>query len=103
MYQISFYVPEKDAETVKNAMFDAGAGHIGNYDRCSWQIAGQGQFRPLPGSQPSIGHLGAIETVAEYKVEMVCRDAVLKAVIAAMKQAHPYEEVAYQVVMLQND
>ena len=103
MYQISFYVPEKDLETVKTAMFQAGAGHIGNYDHCSWQILGQGQFRPLAGSQPAIGQQDKIETVAEYRVEMVCRDHVLGATIAAMKQAHPYEAVAYQVVRLEND
>jgi hypothetical protein len=103
MYQISFYVPEKNAEKVKTAMFDAGAGHIGNYDHCSWQTLGQGQFRPLEGSHPAIGSQGEIETVAELKVEMVCVDAKLHAVIAALKLAHPYEEVAYQVVLLEND
>jgi len=102
MYQISFYVPEKDAEKVKLAMFEAGAGHIGHYDRCSWQVLGQGQFRPLAGSQPAIGSQGTVETVAEYKVEMVCTEAVLAAAIAAMKLTHPYEEVAYQVVALAN-
>lgn len=103
MYQISFYVPENDAEIVKTAMFEAGAGHIGNYDCCSWQILGQGQFRPLAGSQPAIGSHGKLETVAEYRVEMVCIEASLGAAIAAMKLAHPYEEVAYQVVRLEND
>jgi len=102
MYQISFYVPEKDAEKVKVAMFEAGAGQIGNYDRCSWQVLGQGQFRPLTGSQPAIGSQDALEIVAEYKVEMVCAEAALGAAIAAMKLAHPYEEPAYQVVALAN-
>lgn len=102
MYQISFYVPENDAETVKLAMFEAGAGHIGQYDRCSWQTRGQGQFRPLAGSQPAIGKQDRVETVAEYKVEMVCREDALGAAIAALKLAHPYEEVAYQVVALVN-
>ena len=84
-------------------MFEAGAGHIGNYDCCSWQILGQGQFRPLAGSQPATGSQDTLETVAEYRVEMVCHDHVLGATIAAMKLAHPYEEVAYQVLRLEND
>ncbi len=100
MYQISFYAPENACESVKQAMFAAGAGHIGNYDCCSWQCLGQGQFRPLAGSNPVLGKHDLLETVAEYKVEMVCLEATLGAAIAAMKLAHPYEEVAYQVVAL---
>jgi hypothetical protein len=103
MYQISFYVPENAAEKVKLAMFAAGAGQIGHYDRCSWQVLGQGQFRPLAGSQPALGSQDQLETVVEYKVEMVCREDALGAAIAAMKLAHPYEEVAYQVLALAND
>lgn len=102
MYQISFYVPEAACEPVKQAMFAAGAGHISNYDCCSWQCLGQGQFRPLAGSQPALGEQDIVERVSEYKVEMVCLADVLGAAIAAMKLAHPYEEVAYQVVELVN-
>lgn len=103
MYQISFYVPEKDAEKVKNAMFEAGAGHIGNYDHCSWQTSGEGQFRPLKGSNPAIGSHGEVEVVAEFRVEMVCLEKYLAATITAMKRAHPYEEVAYMLVKLANE
>jgi hypothetical protein len=102
MYQISFYVPVKDAGKVKTAMFEAGAGHIGNYDCCSWQVLGQGQFRPLAGSHPAIGSHGEVEMVMEYRVEMVCLEDSLGAAITAMKLAHPYEEVAYQVMRLEN-
>jgi|SRR5690606_6420978 len=97
MLKLCFYVPAEHLETVKQAVFDAGAGRIGSYDHCCWQIEGQGQFRPLPGSQPAIGQLGALETVREFKVEMVCERAYIKAAIAALKQAHPYEEPAYDV------
>jgi hypothetical protein len=100
MFQICFYVPDNAAETVKNAMFDVGAGHIGHYDRCSWQSLGQGQFRPLPGSQPVIGNQGVVETIAELKVEMICQEHCINAAIAAMKQAHPYEVVAHQIIRL---
>ena len=74
-------------------MFEAGAGRVGNYDCCAWQTRGEGQFRPLDGSTPFLGNQGQIETVIEYKLELVCEEPCLKAVIAALKRAHPYEEV----------
>ena len=79
-------------------MFEAGAGRVGNYDCCAWQTRGEGQFRPLDGSTPFLGNQGQIETVIEYKLELVCEEPCLKAVIAALKRAHPYEEVAYTAV-----
>lgn len=97
MYQIVFYVPETHLESVKTALFAAGAGRIGDYDSCAWQTLGQGQFRPLEGSAPYIGQTGQVEQVAEYKVELVCEKAVLKAAMIAMLAAHPYEEPAYSV------
>jgi structural hemagglutinin/hemolysin toxin protein RtxA len=97
MYKICFYVPESHLEQVKNAMFSAGAGKIGNYSCCAWQVAGEGQFMPLTGSHAFIGEQDQREKVAEYKVEMVCAKAHIHAVIAALKTAHPYEEPAYQV------
>lgn len=97
MYKLCVYVPETHLEVVKQALFAAGAGRIGDYDSCCWQVAGQGQFRPLQGSAPYIGQAGQVETVAEYKVELVCADEFIASAVAAMKQAHPYEEPAYQV------
>lgn len=79
-------------------MFEAGAGRVGNYDCCAWQTKGEGQFRPLDGSTPFLGNQGQIETVIEYKLELVCEEPCLKAVIAALKRAHPYEEVAYTAI-----
>jgi hypothetical protein len=98
LYKIEFYVPETHLEAVKSAMFEAGAGNIGDYDSCAWQILGQGQFRPLQGSSAYLGEIDKLETIAEYKVEMICGEATLEAAIAALKQAHPYEEVAYFVL-----
>ena len=98
MYIISFYVPVEHAEFVKDAMFSAGAGRIGAYDRCCWQTLGQGQFRPLVGSKPFLGERGKIETVSELKVEMVCERECLNLVVAAMRQAHPYETPAFHVL-----
>ena len=98
MIHISFYVPVKDAEKVKNAMFHAGAGKIGNYDRCSFEVKGIGQFRPLSGSNPTIGSLSELEAVEELKVDMVCEDAILREVIDALKKSHPYETPAYYAI-----
>ena len=100
MYQINFYVPESHLESVKNAMFDAGAGRIGNYGHCAWQVLGDGQFMPLEGSDAFIGEMGKLEKVPEYKVEMVCDDNNLGAVIKALKQSHPYETPAYYTIKL---
>ncbi len=101
MVKLCFYVHRSHLEAVKRACFDAGAGGIGNYDSCCWQVLGQGQFRPLAGSSPFLGERDKIEQVAEYKVEMVCDDEAIVAVIAAMRAAHPYEEPAYDVWRLE--
>lgn len=100
MYKLCFYVPESHLEVVKAAVFAAGAGRIGAYDSCCWQVKGQGQFRPLAGSRPFIGMQDAVEAVEEYRVEMVCSDEHVRAAVAALKLAHPYEEPAYDVLAL---
>ena len=100
MYKLGFYVPESHLEVVKAACFNAGAGRIGDYDSCCWQVLGQGQFRPLDGSQPYIGQPGEVEKVPEYRVEMVCSDNLARAVVDAMITAHPYEEPAWDLVQL---
>ncbi len=79
------------------AMFEAGGGKIGNYDCCSFESLGTGQFRPLEGSQPFIGTQGQIERVQELKVEMVSVPENIKKVVKALKLAHPYETPAYEV------
>ena len=98
MHIICFYVPKEHAENVKEAMFAAGGGRIGLYDRCSWQTSGFGQYRPLPGSQPFHGEQNKLETVEELKVEMACSDVHISAVIKALRQAHPYETPAFHVI-----
>ncbi len=97
MHKLVFFVPESHLEVVKSAVFAAGAGRIGNYDSCCWQTLGQGQFRPLPNSTPFIGQLDELAQVSEYRVEMVCADEYIAAVVAALRQAHPYEEPAFDV------
>lgn len=102
MYKMSFFVPLADAQKVKTAVFLTGAGRIGNYDCCSWETEGTGQFRPLSGSQPYIGKLDEVERVQELKVELVCSDEFIAEAVAAMKAAHPYEEPAYEVIRLES-
>jgi hypothetical protein len=102
LFKLCFYVPEKDVYAVKQAVFAAGAGRIGNYDCCAWQVLGQGQFRPLAGSNPHIGVQGEIETVMEYRVEMICAEQHLAAALAALRAAHPYEEPAIDVWRLES-
>lgn len=97
MYKLVFFVPESHLESVKTAVFNAGAGAIGNYDQCCWQTLGIGQFRPLTGSNPFVGEANKLEQVAEYRVEMVCEDSRIKAAVAALRLAHPYEEPAIDV------
>ncbi|WP_237060074.1 MULTISPECIES: Nif3-like dinuclear metal center hexameric protein [Microbulbifer] len=97
MYKLCVYIPETHLEPVKQALFVAGAGRIGDYDSCCWQVAGTGQFRPLPGSQPFIGQSGEVEQVNEYRVELVCADDLVDEALAAMRAAHPYEEPAFDL------
>ncbi|WP_336368127.1 YqfO family protein [Marinobacter sp. C2H3] len=101
MFKLCYFVPESHLETTKQALFDAGAGRIGDYEACAWQTLGQGQFRPLENSQPFLGTRGELETVSEYKVELVCEDGRIHDALAALRQAHPYEEPAYDVIRLE--
>lgn len=100
MYTLIFYVPESHLEVVKQALFAAGAGTVGDYKNCCWQVLGQGQFQPMAGSQPFIGSQGQLEQVAEWRVELVVAAAVIEPVVGALKAAHPYEEPAYAVYTL---
>jgi hypothetical protein len=101
MYKLSFFVPEKNCEEVKQALFAVGVGKIGNYDCCCWQTIGQGQFRPLQGANPTLGKIGEIEYLQEMKVEMVCEESLIKLAVEVLKKSHPYEEVAYEVFKLE--
>ena len=100
MYKLTVFIPDSALEPVKSALFAAGAGKIGNYEQCCWQVQGSGQFMPLAVSQPHIGTQDTLETVEEWRVEMVVADAYIKPVIEALKQAHPYETPAYDVIQV---
>ena len=94
------YVPRENAEAVREAVFDAGAGHIGEYSHCSWSVSGIGQFLPHEGASPSVGSVGSVERVAEDRFEVVAPARARGAVLAAMRTAHPYEEPAFDIFAL---
>jgi len=98
LYKFEAYIPLSHVEAVKIAIFAAGAGRFQGYDACSWEVEGVGQFRPLAGSNPFIGTQGAVERVAEIRLETLVKAEFIDAVIAAYKNAHPYEVPAYQVL-----
>lgn len=96
MLKLEFYVPDSHLTAVKKAVFEAGAGVLGNYDSCCWETLGTGQFRPKEGSEPYVGEQNVIEKIKEYKVELLCPEAVIEKIITALKESHPYETPAYQ-------
>jgi dinuclear metal center YbgI/SA1388 family protein len=91
------YVPRENTEAVQAAVFEAGAGHIGDYSQCSWSVQGIGQFLPHEGASPAVGSVGNVERVAEDRFEVVAPARNRAAVLAAMRAAHPYEEPAFDI------
>jgi len=94
------YVPRENAEAVRESVFAAGAGHIGDYSHCSWSVSGIGQFLPHEGASPAVGSVGNVERVAEDRFEVVAPARARGAVLAAMRAAHPYEEPAFDIFAL---
>ena len=93
------FVPEADATIVLDAMSAVGAGRIGNYERCAFVSVGDGTFRPLAGA-PAPGVVGEVAEVAEVRLELVAPRALRAAVVAAMREVHPHEEPAFDVIEL---
>ncbi|MCM3122438.1 MULTISPECIES: Nif3-like dinuclear metal center hexameric protein [unclassified Mesobacillus] len=96
------FVPEENAEQIREALGNAGAGAIGDYSHCSFTASGKGRFLPGENTNPHIGEQGKLEAVIEVRVETVFPQSIEKKVIQAMIKAHPYEEVAYDVYRLEN-
>jgi dinuclear metal center YbgI/SA1388 family protein len=94
------FVPPENTEAVREAVFTAGAGRIGDYSHCSWSVTGTGQFLPEDGASPTIGSVGAAERVVEDRVEVIAPARARREVLAAMRAAHPYEEPAFDIVAL---
>ena len=99
-YKLVWFVPEGALDATRDAVFRAGAGRIGDYQRCSWYAAGTGTFLGGEGTDPAIGQAGREERVAELRVETVVPADRAREVIAALLDAHPYEEVAYDLYPL---
>ena len=94
------FVPVADADRLVDALAAAGAGAIGDYDRCAWTSEGTGTFRPLQHANPTVGVVGAIESVRESRVEMVVPRRRVAEVVSALRATHPYEEPAYDIYAL---
>lgn len=99
-YKLVVYVPLSHADQVREALGKAGAGKIGSYSFCSFSTRGTGRFKPEAGAHPHSGTVGNFESVEEERIEVICDATVLAEVIAAMQQAHPYDEVAYDLYLL---
>ncbi len=102
LYKLVVFIPRGHEDEVRQAICNAGAGWIGNYDECTFQVGGTGTFRPLPDTHPFLGRIGALERAEESRLETVVPETRLTAVIGAMFAAHPYEEVAYDLCLLKN-
>ncbi len=100
--KIVVFVPETHTDVVREAMGKAGAGKIGNYRFCSFSSKGVGRFLPEQGANPHIGEVGKFEEVVEERIETVCSRENLEVVIKAIKEVHPYDEVALDVYPLEN-
>ena len=98
MYKIVVFVPNEHKEQVKSAMFKAGAGKVGNYDKVCFETPGVGQFRPCEGSTPFMGQESEISRIKEVKIEMVCSEELLDHVIHAIEKSHPYETPAFDII-----
>lgn len=97
LVKLVVFVPEKDADAVRQAMGEAGAGKIGNYTFCSYSVKGVGRFKPGEGASPHIGNVGTLEMVDEERIEVACDKAQAADIVAAIKRVHPYEEVVIDV------
>ena len=100
MLKLIYYVPESHLEVTKQAIFAAGAGGIGDYEHCAWQVLGMGQFKPMNGANPFIGQLNTLEQVPEWRVETIVPEGQAQAVAQALKASHPYEEPAFEFIQI---
>ena len=101
MYKLVVFIPDASKEDVKNALFGAGAGSLGAYRQCSWECLGIGQFMPNESANPYVGRSGVVERVSEWRVEMLVSDSTVDAVKKALYLAHPYEEPAFDLFVVE--
>jgi hypothetical protein len=100
LLKLVYFVPEDSLHATRDAVFAAGGGRIGDYERCSWYTRGTGTFLAGEGADPAIGNVGEEEHVDEYRVELVVPKAHARAAVDALREAHPYEEVAFDLYPL---
>ncbi len=100
-YKIVVFVPVSHAELLREAMGNTGAGKIGNYTHSTFSSRGVGRFKPNEGANPTIGEIGKFEEVEEERIETVCTEEKLQDVLTTIKKAHPYEEPATDVYLLE--
>lgn len=97
MVKLVVFVPEENADEIRQALGEAGAGKIGEYTFCSYSIKGTGRFKPGDKANPHIGKKGQLEAVDEERIEVACEKEQAKHIVAVIKEAHPYEEVVVDV------
>ena len=97
------FVPIEHKSKIQTALHEAGAGRLGNYKECSFNVTGEGSFKPTEGSNPTLGSLNRLESVEESRVEVILPSHKKDAILSALKSAHPYEEVAYFLSSLENN
>ena len=102
MYKLIFYAPKNACEKIKKSVFSTGAGRLGNYEQCSFEISGTGQFKPARGANPYLGKVGELERVEELKVEILCSEETIRPALKALHDSHPYEEPAWEVLAVEN-
>ena len=100
MLKLIYYVPEAHLESTKQAIFQAGAGGIGNYEQCAWQVLGTGQFKPVKDANPFIGEVGELEKIPEWRVETIVPEDKAIDVARVLKASHPYEEPAFEFIQM---
>jgi hypothetical protein len=100
--KLTTYVPENAAEEIRAALFQAGAGHIGNYSHCSFNLQGEGTYLGNEHSDPTIGQKGKLETVGEHFISVIFEKHQESKILQALDDTHPYEEIAYDIVSLEN-
>lgn len=102
MFKIITFVPTKEAQRVRVAMGNAGAGILGNYHHASFSTKGIGRFIPSKGAHPAIGEVDQASEVEEERIEVICDKSKIKDVVAAIRKTHPYEEIALEVYRLED-
>ena len=103
VYSLVVFVPREALQPLQTALAEAGAGLIGNYDSFCFVVPGTGFFRPLEGAKPHLGKVGFLEEVAEYRIETVVAEDRLHDVLKAMRDVHPYEEIAFTLIPTVNN